>query len=82
MVNKKTKRAPVDITELELDMLLLYYTFSDQYGRVDIQSAATFAIKTFGYVIKQDPMTISQEHIDVLMDKGVLPDTRQLFNSY
>lgn len=82
MVSKNKKRDAVDITELELDMLLLFYTFSDQYGRVDIQSAATFAIKTFGYVIKQEPMTISQEHIDVLMDKGVLPDTRQLFNTF
>jgi hypothetical protein len=68
----------IKMSELEIDLLLLYYSFSDQYGRVDILGAAQFALKNFGYIINKDPFTIDQRHFDFLMDKKLIPDTRQL----
>lgn len=83
MTNKKNfELKSINVSELELDMLLLYYTFADQYGRVDMQAAASFATKTFGYVINQDPITIGQTHVDVLMDRGCIPDTRAILGIY
>lgn len=68
------------VTDLEIDMLLLYYTFSDQYGRVDVLEAANYAAKILGFIINRDPFTIDQRHVDILMDRGVIPDVRVIFN--
>ena len=69
-----------DISDLELDVLLLYYNFSDQWGRVDSVSAANYAASRHGILIEQHRFRLSQQHMDVLMDKGLVYDTRLLFN--
>jgi hypothetical protein len=69
-----------DISDLELDLLLLYYTYSDQHGRVDTLSAANFAAARFGVLIPRVPFKLDQRHVDVLMDRGLLPDVRVIFN--
>ena len=69
-----------DVTDLEIDVLLLYFTFSDQFGRVDVTSAADYAATKLGYIIKREPFTLDQRHLDILMDRQILPDVRVLFN--
>lgn len=68
-----------DISDLEIDVLLLYYQFSDQWGRVDTISAANFAASKYGIVLHQKSFQLSQQHMDTLMDRGVIVDTRDLF---
>lgn len=69
-----------DVTPLEIDLLLLFYTFSDQFGKVDIQSASTWAKKKFGITLEDVPFTITQQHLDLLMDSEVLYDIRPIIN--
>ena len=68
------------MTDLEIDLLLLYFTFSDQYGRVDTVGAAHYAAKKLGVLMNREhKFTLNQNHIDALMNHGVIPDTRELF---
>lgn len=69
-----------NISDLEIDVLLLYYNFSDQWGRVDTIQAANFAASRFGILLHQTSFQLDQRHLDVLMDRGVIYDTRLLFN--
>jgi hypothetical protein len=78
--NKKPSEWTESISDLEIDMLLLYFTFSDQFGRVDVLEASNYAAKKLGFIISKEPFTISQQHLDILMDRGVLPDVRMIFN--
>lgn len=68
------------VTEGEIDMLLLYYTFSDQYGRVDVLEAANYAARKLGVIIDRSPVSLSQDHCDFLMDRQIIPDVRVIFN--
>lgn len=61
-------------TELELDMLLLFYTLSDQYGRVDVVRARTFLYQQYGILIPEAPITIKEPHVKALIQAGMLPD--------
>lgn len=69
-----------NISDLELDVLLLYYNFSDQWGRVDTISAANFAASKFGILLHPNSFQFEQAHLDILMDKGIVYDTRLLLN--
>lgn len=68
------------VTEGEIDMLLLYYTFSDQYGRVDVLEAANYAARKLGVIIDRTPVSITQDHCDLLMDRQIIPDVRVIWN--
>lgn len=68
------------VTEGEIDMLLLYYTFSDQYGRVDVLEAANYAARKLGIIIDRSPVSLSQDHCDFLMDRQIIPDIRVILN--
>ena len=63
-------------TDLELDMLLLFYTLSDQYGRVDVVRARTFLFQQYGILIPDAPITIKEHQVQALIDAGMLPDVR------
>lgn len=65
-----------EISKLEVDVLLVFYNFSDQYGVVDIKSAQKWAKQQLGVVIPDQPFTLEQYHYDMLMEVGALPDTR------
>lgn len=67
-----------EISQLELDLLLLFYTHANQFGDVDIQKVASFAREKMGVFIPLKPFQLEQYHIDVLMDHGLVPDTREL----
>jgi hypothetical protein len=67
-----------EISQLELDLLLLFYTYSNQFGTVDIDFCAKFAADKMGVFILKQPFQFTQEHLDCLMDNGLVPDTREL----
>ena len=60
-------------TDLELDMLLLFYTLSDQYGRVDVVRARTFLFQQYGILIPETPITIKEHHVQALVAAGMVP---------
>ncbi len=67
-----------EISQLEIDLLLLFYTFSDQYGEVDMPYVTKYALEKLGVSIPSKQVKLDQSHINVLMDLKVIPDTRQL----
>lgn len=67
-----------EISQLELDLLLLFYTYSDQFGGVDMPLVCKFARERMGVFIPLKQFTFLQEHVDILMDRGMIPDTREL----
>lgn len=62
------------VTPLELDLLMIYYNHSDQFGVVDVQAAQFYALKQLNVLLPDDPFTIEQKHIDVLVKHGYLPN--------
>lgn len=62
------------LTDLELDMLLLFYTLSDQYGKVDVVRARTFLQQQYGILIPATPITVTVQQVQALVDAGMLPD--------
>ncbi len=64
-----------NVTKLEVDLLLIFYNFSDQYGVVDTKTAAIWAKNKLGVTIPQKPFTLTQKHFNFLMDRGAIPDT-------
>jgi hypothetical protein len=69
-----------DISELEVDLLLLFYTFSDQYGWVDMFAAQKWAKDRLGVIIKNRPFRITQDHIEILCAHGLIPDISGLIS--
>lgn len=67
-----------EISQLEIDILFACYTFSDQYGEVDMPLVTQFGIDKLGVIIPNKQITLTQDHLNVLMDLKVVPDTRQL----
>lgn len=66
--------------EKEIDLLLLHYTFSDQYGNVNQKEANMWADSKFGITLPELELKFKQEHLDFLMDHDIVPDTRLLFH--
>lgn len=62
------------LTDLELDMLLLFYTLSDQYGKVDVVRARAFLQQQYGILIPDTPITVTAEQAKALVDAGMLPN--------
>lgn len=62
------------LTNLELDMLLLFYTMSDQYGKVDIVRARAFLQQQYGILIPDKPINVTAEQVQSLVNAGILPD--------
>lgn len=67
-----------EISKLEVDLLFACYTFSDQYGEVDMPQIMQFCMDKLGVVIPNKQITLTQEHVNVLMDLKIVPDTREL----
>jgi hypothetical protein len=65
---------------IELDLLLLFYTFSDQYGNVDVNKCQQWAKNVMGIYLPATPFKFTQEHVDVLVQCGILPDSMGLIN--
>lgn len=67
-----------EVSPIEIDLLLLFYTFSNQHGIVDMPTAAMWAKQKLGVTFPFSEFKLEQMHIDALMDNGVITDTRQL----
>lgn len=63
-----------EISPLELDLILFFYTFADQYGKVSVDRARAFVEKRWGITLPNKPITISQIHLDVLVEHNLIPD--------
>ncbi len=63
-------------SELELDLLFLYYAFSDQYGNVNATAVTTFLAQRFGLAVllPKSPQKFTQENLNILIENGVVPD--------
>jgi hypothetical protein len=81
MSDKNSEVRSEDVSSLELDILGLFWSFSDQWGRVDIIAAADYAYKQYGYIIPRTPFKLTQQHFDVLMDRERIYDVRALLNT-
>jgi hypothetical protein len=68
-----------DVSDIELDLLFLMYTFSDQFGNVDVESVRAIAYNKLGIILSETPIKINQRVVDALMDKQLIADTRGLF---
>lgn len=66
-----------DVTKLEKDILFIFYSFSDQYGKVDIQAAKHWAYQKLGVTIPDTPFKFTQEHMNLLVEDSLVPDIRQ-----
>lgn len=77
----KEEKSVHRVTKLEVDILLIFYNFSDQNGVVDIKNASVWAKNKLGVDIPQKPFTLTQKHFDFLMDRGVIPDTRTMMQN-
>jgi hypothetical protein len=69
-----------DISPQEIDLLLLFYTFSDENGKVNMLEAAHWAKNKFGIILPAKPFTLTQEHINCLMEHSELPDIRSIIS--
>lgn len=69
------------ITDLEIDLLLLFYTFSDQFGNVDIPQVSSYANEQYGISIPLTPFVLEQQHIDLLVERGLLPDSKHILST-
>lgn len=63
-----------NLSELEVDLLLLFYTFSDQNGKVDMKTAASWAKTKLGVTLPSRQIFIKQKHVDALVKAGQIPD--------
>lgn len=71
-----------EISDLEIDLMLLFYTFSDQHGNVDMRACQRWAKERLGVTIKDRPFKITQMHINVLVKHGVLPDINGILSKF
>lgn len=70
-----------DVTPLEIDILLIFYIFADQFGKVDIIAANAWAKERFGITLEDVPFKFGQQHLNMLMDSEILYDIRPLLNN-
>lgn len=68
------------ILKIELDLLLLFYTFSDQYGNVDIRKCQQWAKERMGIYLPDSPFQFTQEHVDVLVRHKLVPDAMEIID--
>lgn len=67
--------APDDI---EIAVLMIFYNFSDQHGKVDMVNAKEWASKKLGIIVKDNEFQLTQEHYDILMDQEIIINTRDM----
>ena len=65
-------------SQTDLDILMLFYTFSDQHGKVDIPRAAAWAQDKMGIIIHTTEFTLDQSHIDLLTSCQIIPDVTDI----
>ena len=69
-----------EISKLELDLLMVFFTFSDQWGNVDMGKVCEFTKQKMNLVIQNKPFSLTQEHMDILIKNQMVPDISQIIN--
>jgi hypothetical protein len=69
-----------ELSRLELELLLLYYTYSDQYGIVDMTRCQKWAKENMNIYISSQPFKITQDHVNALSENGILPDISDILS--
>jgi hypothetical protein len=69
-----------EISRLEVDLLFLFYVYSNQFGDVDIPVVKQIAQQKLGVLINWDPFQVTQEHVEVLIHHKIIPDISDLFS--
>lgn len=69
-----------EISELELDLLLLCYLNANDKGYVDMPSVVQIARSKLGVVLPNKPMRFTQKHLDVLTSRGIVPPVKNILD--
>ena len=69
-----------DFSPQDIELLLLYFTYSNQWGKVDTVGANQWALANMNMSISTHPFTITQWHVDMLCEWGALPDISDLID--
>lgn len=65
------------LSPLELDVLLIFYLFCNQYGVVDMDAARSWAKSEFDLTLPERAYTLTQRHVDILTLEGKIPNISQ-----
>lgn len=67
-----------EISALEIKLISLYYTYCDQFGKVDMKTVMKIAYDQMGVIVPPTQVYMEQVHVNLLMDLALIPDTREL----
>lgn len=70
----------MEVSQLQIDLLVLFYSLSDQYGNVDMETAGIYARHQLGLNLSNKPYRLNQAQLDFLMRNQIVPDTRLMLN--
>jgi hypothetical protein len=66
-------------SELELNLLFIFYCHSDQFGKVDTLLVRDFVRTNLGLILPHRQIFINQTHIDALVAAKFVPDVKSIF---
>lgn len=66
----------------ELDILMLYYAFSDQHGVVDIKACAQWAKDRLGVKLQIKPTMFTKADLVKLEEAGVVPSISDYLSQF
>ena len=69
------------LTEKQLDFLLLLYVHSNEHGKVNMQIIKDEARKKLNIEVPDKQLYIKQKHVDALIERGILPNTTAFLTS-
>lgn len=67
----------INISDLELDLLLLCYLNADDMGNVDMLTVSQIAKQKLNVMLPVSEMKFEQAHLDILTERGLLPDVKK-----
>jgi citrate lyase alpha subunit len=65
-------------SELELNLLFVFYCYSDQFGKVDTLYVRDFVRTNLGLTLPHKQIFINQTHIDALVAAKLVPDVSKI----
>lgn len=69
--------------EIDIDTLLVFYVFSDQFGNVNFKEVLDWQKnhpEELPNTISFSNFILNQDHLNLLMDAHLIPDTRLLLD--
>lgn len=65
-------------SELELNLLFIFYCHSDQFGKVDTLVVRDFVRSNLGMTLPHRQIFINQAHVDALTQANFIPDIKPI----